>query len=232
MTRHTCVGAEALEDLLRATPDDPRRREAAACPRCAALLAQYAVFLESRSQPGANLVDARLRIRSFVEREIVAGMRADGVTAEPNHGQATRRSWAGRWALVWATAAVVVAIGVVSLLRTQRTPGGDVFRGGPEPGAPAHGVALESLPSTRVASGGWILRWHPMASSSRYEVELLDIALETTGTVPAGPDTMLILDPAKLDRFSKGGEVAYWRVVAVGDGGEIAASSPRVLDER
>ena len=231
MTRHECFGPEDLDALLEAHQGDPRRTEAEACPRCAANLALYARFLSPKTHAGANLDDARRRLRTFVEREFGGGP-ADEPHQVSGPKQRPVRPWAWwpRQLLgpVWAAAAIVVAIGAVALFRSQMGDGRDVLRGGPAPREGASGV-IESFPAVALPSGSWQLRWRAAPNAVRYEVELLTVALEGSRRLPVGVDTTLALDRETLLDAGPAGEPLYWRVVAIGAGGEIAASPPRTL---
>lgn len=231
MTRHECFGPEDLDALLEAPPGDPRRTEAEACPRCATNLASYARFLSPKTHPGADLDDARRRLRTFVEREIEGGQAGEpNQVSDPKRRPVRLRAWWPRQLAgpVWAAAAIVVAIGAVALFRSQMGGGRDVLRGGPAPREGASGV-IESFPAAALPSGSWQLRWRTAPNAVRYEVELLTVALESLRRLPVGVDTTLALDRETLLDAGPAGEALYWRVVAIGAGGEIAASPPRTL---
>jgi hypothetical protein len=123
---------------------------------------------------------------------------------------------------------IVVTIGAAALFRSQMGGGPDVLRGDPAVRGGGSG-AIESFPAAPLPSGSWELRWRATPNAVRYEVELLTVALERSGRLPAGQDTTLVLDPKALHNIGPAGEAHYWRVIGIGSGGEIAASPPRTL---
>ena len=64
---HPCPNVDDLPILLDLEVDDPARKDAESCPRCAAILDAHEAFIRAEPQPGSNPEEA-MRKLSFALR--------------------------------------------------------------------------------------------------------------------------------------------------------------------
>lgn len=231
MSGHRCFTGDELLAILDAPPGDPRRREAEACPRCAAECIAHARFLEGGpAAEGADLADARRRLGAFVAREIIG--EPGGAVAD----RAARARRPGRWwqavpRPAWALAVVIggLAITLVRLQPWREDP--IVLRGATKPGEEAAAL-IKVLPATALRDGGVLLRWQPVAGAEGYEVSLLTAGLEPVLSRRTARDTTLQLDPASLRAAAGAEQVLYWTVAVERGGRAVGHSAPQPLPLR
>jgi len=199
---HRCLDLESLAALAALPADDPRRLEAAACPRCDSLMAAATAFLAGdETIPEAELADAERRL-------------AAAVPSFTRRAPDARRSRLQRLgAVVAAVAAVVVAV-LVLVPSGPPTPSGTVRGGGHVSGLPELGPVTVSAVSPESATHR--LDWPAVAAADSYAVVLFAADLDTIATVgvPSGPP-VAVDDPA----------AAFARVRALAGGTPVAESA-------
>ena len=218
---HRCCDDNQLAALGALPPDDPRRREAAACPRCGSLLAALDAFLAGDdSLPGDDVRRADAQLTEFVTGRLApaARGRAGGASARIAPWQ--------RWGLGagLAAAAVLVFMLVTDLPLEPRGPSGAVRGGGTNPA-----VIVEVTVTARDGEQGDLgLNWAPVAGAEQYEVVVFSAALDTL--VVLGPlDEPAVVVPGGL--LSPDDDV-FCRVRALAAGVAIAASGLQALAAR
>lgn len=214
---HSCPEPAALVALLELPEGDERRREAAACPRCDALLRSLAAFMAGDDAiPAAERLAAERRLSSVVAG--LAGVRPAVVAAARSRPRG-RPSVAGRrWG--W-TAGLAAAAALVVLLAGPQPPGDGApngrLRGGSQP-VPAPLV----LQFATDAGDSLTVSWSPAAGAETYGLELYTAEL----------DTLAILDGLRGTTARVAGDLlpsvgvgALCRVRAYAGGREVAASA-------
>jgi hypothetical protein len=221
---HACIDVEALGAVVELAADDPVRREAEACPRCAARLQTYREFLSEAEVEGARKTDARVRLDAFRAARIEAPVLRSAGEAPSRFGSWWRRlgeSRALRPALV-AAAAVLVA-GAVWWQPWQSTA--PVLRGGGQDA----GFAIESV---RLAGGALEVAWSAFVGADAYEVRLF--AMDLTDVARFGPvaETHLSIPVDDILSRAPGEHSLLCSVAALSAGDEVAVSAPESVDLR
>lgn len=216
---HKCPDPGALVALLDLPADDERRRAAAACPRCDALLRSLDAFLAGdEAVPAAERAAAERHLAGVIE-----GLaRADRAQARAPSGRGAARrrpadrAWRWGWAAGLAAAAGLAFVLVGTELPGERNPSGRLRGGQPEP-APAIAPAF-----TPDAGGGLLASWAPVPGAETYRLELFAADLDTLAVRDglAVPSAVLAADLVEGD-----GAAALCRVRAYGGGRELVASA-------
>lgn len=213
---HRCPEPTELAALLDLPEGDERRREAAACPRCDALLRSLAAFMAGDDTiPAAERLAAGQRLSS-----VVAGLAGAGAAAAaPARGRRRgRTSVAGRrWG--W-TAGLAAAAALVVLLGGPEPPGDGAPNGRLRGGSPP--VPAPLVLEFAAAGDSLTVAWSPAAGAETYGLELYTADL----------DTLAILDGLRTttvrvagDLLPPGDAAALCRVRAYAGGREVAASA-------
>lgn len=207
-----CIPIEQLGALKQLREDDPRRRHAAACPRCSSLLFAYEEFVRANERPDARVPEAEADLARFISTHIEAAPQ-ERVSGTPRRGR-------GRWfdfsfmKLAAVSAAVILA--VVFVRWQPWEPKTIVYRG-------EQSLQFSGLAATRAADGNVDLRWNAVANADAYRVTILGADLaEITRLDPA---------PALAARLVPGANATYWQVTALQEGAEILTSEPQRLPQ-
>ncbi len=196
------------KELAELSPDDPRRAHVDGCPRCQSIMKSFAAFMDPANVPEeADLTDARARLSGALEREIGSGAGA-------------ARPGAGFWnpfrvRMIAAVAAVMVVAVGLSLFRAGpdgMAPGEPVLRG---VGAPAAAFRVDTI---HMENGGYQLRWLGVAEATGYRVVVYGEDLEEIMGLDVGLETTF--------KFEQPDGAAFFRVIALRDGDELAKSDP------
>ncbi len=220
---HKCPDPGALVALLDLPADDDRRRAAAACPRCDALLRSLSAFLAGdETVPAAERTAAEARLAGVVADLARAG--ATALRAQPvrvaDSSRAARRS-SGRprtwgWAAGLAAAAGLAIVLVGTELPGERAPSGRLRGGRAAPSAAITPVF------TADAERGLLASWEAVAGAETYRLELFAADLDTLSVQDGlpGPSAALGTGPGDGE-----GGAALCRVRAFAGGRELAASA-------
>jgi hypothetical protein len=207
-----CVRVEHMADIDQSPLDDPRRRHLETCPRCRAQYAAYRDFMTLRpADPGSDPERARAELEAALEREMGTPSKVAGTIAP-------RRAmrWAG-WAA--AAAAILAVSGVIWVRQTSIRPAdAPILRG------PATRTTLVLASPSRVGDAVE-LSWTSEPAATAYEVVLYDDAMREVLRVPTGAATVLRLTRPMLGERAAAGTDLAWRVVAMGETGELGRSS-------
>jgi hypothetical protein len=225
-----CIAPEELHDLLALPDDDPRRRHAASCPRCGALLAEYRLYLAAEAPPGLDLDRLELRLGERMASTI--GRPAGERESFPARPIAPVGGFLGRllhpamrpaWALGAASLMLVGILVVPRLLERS-----DVVLRGRAESVDAPTVLEAALGPERLA-----LRWRAVAAADGYRVrfespgELREMARQAVGR-----DTTLELARAGMPFPLVPGDTVVVRVEALAGGDVIAVSPARAIVTR
>jgi hypothetical protein len=208
-----CIPVAELGTLEQLREDDPKRRHAAACPRCSSLLFAYEEFNRAHERPNANVNDAEARLERFI---------AEHVEATPQERiSGTPRPSRGRWFdfSLFKMSAAVAAVLIVAVVLVRFQPWESkpiVYRG--EPSAQFTGLA-----ASRAADGNIDVHWNAVKDADAYRVTILGEDLAE----------IMQMDPtSKLSaRFTAGTSAYYWQVTALQEGAEILTSDPQRVPE-
>jgi len=226
---HRCLEPMELAALLALPTDDPRRREAAACPRCDSLLLEMTAFLEGdEGPPDAGRAHAERRLAAVLAGAMAArsepstGAAMSAVRAPTAHRSRRGRGWG--WGLGLAASAAVVTFLVAREPLAPAGPSG-VLRGG----APAASVAavLNVTVTAGDREGQWRLSWPAVAGADRYLVELFSADLDTLAVYGPLPEPEVAVEAALLWNDGDGRQVpagVLCRVRALGAAGQVAVS--------
>lgn len=226
---HRCIEPLELAALLALPPDDPRRLEAADCPRCESLLRELAAFLDGDAAlPEAEQIRAERHLAGVLAEALAARTgRLAGAAARAGHSRPVRRSRRGQgWS--WGLGLAAAAAGVVFLVgRGPVAPTGPsgVLRGGAATAPATGGLTVTVTAGAR--DGQLLLAWPAVAGADRYLVELFSAALDTLAVYGPLSEPALTVDAPWLRRDAVGpGAPAgvLCRVRALGGDGELAAS--------
>jgi len=226
-----CLQPEEIAAALAAESDDPRRRHLAECAWCQALQASYELFGNTDDLPAdADLTSAEKQLDSFLQREIAG--RTDPATAPgqvvPLPVQPVRRNRRSL-AAIWAVAAVLVV--VVGLFLQRDRDGSDPRRINLRSEVISEQITLQLAVPEVQADGDILLAWTALAAASSYELLLLDGEQQEVERLVAGSDTTLLLAAGMLSLLEDRPSPWFVRVIALGDGDELARSLPRLLPE-
>jgi hypothetical protein len=202
-----CIPVEEIGALARLPGTDPRRRHAAACPRCSALLFAYEEFMRADEIAGADTSDADARLSEFVTERIeqAPAVRAAGSP------RADRTKWFSFSLLRTAAVAAMVVVGVVALARWQPWTRDEIV--------PRGDVATEiaGMSASTMSDGTVELRWNAVSGADNYRVVLLAEDLSELKRMESTEPAVRV-----------GTDVSpwYWQVVALREGGELVVSDP------
>lgn len=218
---HRCCDGNELAALGALPPDDPRRREAAACPRCGSLLAALDTFLAGDDGlPADEVQRAGARLSEFVTGQLAPAAR------KRSGGTAGRLAPWQRWGAgaALAAAAVLVLTLVVDVPLGPNGPSGTVRGGGAIP-AVIDGVSIAERSGART---GFDLRWPRVDGAEQYEIIVFSAALDTLAVL--GPFDQPAAEVP--DGLLAAGDGAFCRVRALAEGAAIAASGLQALTAR
>jgi hypothetical protein len=227
---HRCVEPMELAALLALPTDDPRRLEAAGCPRCDSLLRELAAFLDGDAAlPELEKIRAERHLAGVLAGAMaVPTGRAAGAVSSVSGRRSLGRSRRGRgwgWGpgLAAATAAGVLFI----LVREPLAPTGPsgVLRGGSRTASEA-GELTVTVTAGR-SDGTVLLTWPAVAGADRYLVELFSAELDTLALYGPLSEPALEVDAARLRHDGAGPGAAagvLCRVRALGRDGGLAVS--------
>lgn len=222
---HPCPNMDDLPILLDLEVDDPTRKDAESCPRCAAILEAHSAFILAESQPGSN-PDEAMRKLSFVLRQALTPTAP--IPAEIQGAAAAKPSFNPlRWLLqprvAMAAAAVAVVIGAVAVFNGNR---------GTVPiersVKPSGAITIEY--ATIAEDGSLVVRWTALSRAHEYQVAIYDASLETIAALQPVTGTELIISPDFLPPLSAG--LIYVRVRVLRDEDVVDISPPRAVELR
>lgn len=226
---HRCCEPGELAALVALPADDPRRLEAAGCPRCDSLLRAMDTFLEGdRSIPADEMTRAQLAMAATVAAQAarVADRRGHRQVRRAAGSRGDRRAlprWG--WGLGLAAAvALVVVLGAPGVLRPTGPSG--VLRGGAGP------RVLDLAVSWAPADGAGQVRlaWPEVPGAVRYDVELYSAALDTLGAYTTAGGPSVLVDAADFGPNGPAGVLC--RIRAVGTAGPVGSSRLAPLPAR
>ena len=206
-----CIPIEEMGVVATLPVDDPRRKHAAACPRCSTLLFAYDAFVRADDVADADPHAAELRLEQFIAANVVAASEAARVSGGPRPERGRHVGFFA-WRNVLVAAAVV--IGAVALLRWQPWVEPEtVYRG-------EASAQFSGLVAVAGNDGTIELRWDPVSGADSYRVAILAQDLTEITRVGA-TEAVLRFDPRALNP-----EPWFWQVTALLEGGEILTSDP------
>ncbi len=223
--KEKCIDIERIAEVLELPDDDPRRRHLDECPRCSALLLSFQAFLEAEEIPGSDPVDAGERLSSFIQSKIAKTLSDTSMsgTAPERPGFLAEIVQSLFRRPVWVMASlVIVAAGMMLWKPWVEDP--LVLRGtiSAETGTPLDLAAPQTL-----EDGSTQLSWVPLDGADSYEVRLYDESLSEIARFGPVTETTFILDHSMLPDSTPA--AMLWRIVALEEGDEIAASQPAPL---
>jgi len=175
---HRCLEPNELVALLELPAADERRRAAAACPRCDALLRSALAFLAGDDTiPAAERAAAESRLAAATAtltgaRTTVRRTRRRPAPARPALGA---RQWGWTAGLAAAAALVVLLTGI--------EPPGDVAPSGRLRGGSQPATAPLALVFTPAAGDSLTVTWLPVAGAKGYRLELYTADLDTLAII-------------------------------------------------
>jgi len=222
---HPCPNQDDLPILLDLEVDDPTRKDAESCPRCAAILEAHEAFILAQPQPGSN-PDEATRTLSFALREALTPTAPMPVAVEGDKVAAPSFDWR-RWLqqprFAMAAAAVAVVITTTVLFNSGRdnVPIERSVK-------PSGTVSIEAAALTE--SGSLAVRWTAHPRANEYQVAIYDANLETIAALDPVSGTEFEITPDYLPPLSAG--LIYVRVRVLRDGDVIDISPPRAVELR
>jgi hypothetical protein len=225
-----CIAPEELHELVVLPDDDPRRRHAASCPRCGALLEEYRLYLAAEPPPELDLDRLERRLGERVAAEIGSpAVEKESPSARPIApaggflGRLFHPAMRPAWAL---GAASVILVGI--LIVPDMLERADVVLRGDDESVDVPMVLDATIGPERLA-----LRWRTVAAADGYRVrfespgELQEIARQAVGR-----DTVLELARAGMPFRLAPGDTVVVRVEALAGGDVIAVSPARAIVTR
>ncbi|MFC1572860.1 hypothetical protein ACFL6M_04595 [Candidatus Eisenbacteria bacterium] len=228
-----CYSAEELAGIAGLPEDHPRRAHLADCACCRAQLILFRKFMDPALPAGAQEERAEEELTAAVRRKVWGEAESDSGRAEQDtltlarEGRHLRAAFALRLLRpVLAIAAVVMAVlAVQQVWPPQRErPDNVILRGG------SRETILVADP-VRLPNGQIRLTWNALESNVVYRVVFYDVTQKEILRIDAAGDTVAILDPSEIPASEERAGL-LWRVVAMRDGDELAASSTRTLSLR
>ena len=227
-----CFDAESIGDVAHLAEEDPRRRHVRECERCYALLLSYTDFLaaQPREEERAAVDEANQRLQRFLQEKVVQettiGVGARRESSDSRTGRGILSFLLGPRSLALA-ALILLAWGLSSWP-------GRVREGTPALRGSSVRSSFECRDAVFLDSGRLQLRWTALRGAGAYEVRLLASDLTEVERLPAGPDTLLILDVREIRQIAGSRELSdrtfYWRVIAFEHGDEIGSTPPASFD--
>jgi hypothetical protein len=210
-----CLENNELEEVLALPAEHPRRRHLEDCPRCRALLASYAEFLDPAEQSGSRPGDARREIREALDSRILGPDRS----VEPS-GNFFERLSAALWRPALALAAVVVIfLGVQNLFFDG--PGELRYRGEAYSGDFV-------FPVETLEDGSLEFRWQSVDGADEYRLVILGADLLEKETLSAGADTFLVIPAERAETLRQAGPL-FWELNAFRSFDRLKGSQARSL---
>lgn len=235
---HRCAEPMELAALYGLPDDDPRRREAAACPRCDSLLRAMAAFSAGNPDlPADECLAAETRLAGALAAALAEAPRPVARDADVRQGPAASRRTDGRDRLrrswTWGLGLAAAAAGVMLVVsREPMAPAGPsgVLRGG----APAEHVepVLPVTASTGPGPDRISLSWPAVDGAESYRLELFNSELDTLAVFEALTSPEVTVDASLLTGPGKAGADAadiLCRVRVQRAGGQAAAAPLTVL---
>ena len=222
---HPCPNIDDLPILLDLEVDDPTRKDAESCPRCAAILEAHEAFIRAEPQPGSNPDEATRKL-SFALREAltpatpIPAMGEERPVAAPSFNP-LRWLLQPRFAMAAAAVAVVIASTVLFKSGRDAVP---IERSVKPSGA----ISIEV--ATFTDGGSLLLRWTAHPRAIEYQVAIYDASLETIAALDPVTGTELEITPDYLPPLSAG--LIYVRVRVLRDDDVIDISPPRAVELR
>jgi hypothetical protein len=227
---HRCVEPMELAALLALPTDDPRRLEAAGCPRCDSLLRELAAFLDGDAAlPDVEKIHAERHLAGVLAGAMAVPTKRSAGAVSSVAGRRSlgrsrpRQGWGWGLGLAAATAAGVMFL----LAREPLAPTGPsgVLRGGSRV---VSGAGELTVTATAGRSDGHVLlTWPAVAGADRYLVELFSTELDTLAVYGPLSEPALVVDAVRLRAAGAGPGAAatvLCRVRALGRDGELAVS--------
>lgn len=227
---HRCAEPMELAALLALPAGDPRRLEAAGCPRCDSLLRELAAFLDGDAAlPDAEKIHAERHLAGVLAGAMaVATKRSTGaassVAGRRSLGRSRPRQGWG-WGLGLATATVAGVLFFVAREPLVPTGPSGVLRGGSRAASRSGELTVTVTAGER--DGQALLAWPAVAGADRYLVELFSTELDTLAVYGPMSEPALVVDAVRLrDNGAGPGAAAsvLCRVRALGRDGELAVS--------
>ena len=223
---HPCPNTDDLPILLELEVDDPTRKDAESCPRCAAILEAHEAFIRAEPQPGSN-PDEAMRKLSFALREALTPTAPMPAASEDADEGFTPSFNPLRWLMRPRFAMATAAVAVVLAATVWFSSGRDVV---PIERSvkPSGTVNIESAALDE--GGSLIVRWTAHPRANEYQVAIYDASLETIAALEPISGTELEITPDYLPPLSAG--LIYVRVRVLRDGDVIDISPPRAVELR
>src|SRR5688572_33246965 len=102
-----CIPIEEMGVVATLPVDDPRRKHAAACPRCSTLMFAYDAFVRADDVAEADPHAAELRLEQFIAANVVAASEPARVSGGPRPERGRHVGFFS-WRIVLVVAAVVI----------------------------------------------------------------------------------------------------------------------------
>jgi hypothetical protein len=223
MSGTRCYEADELDEIRALPANHPRRRHAAGCPRCGALMGSYDLYLAAPDAAGARPAEAERALGAALERAMGAAAARSGHAAGPR--REARHGWIERlmepaFRPAWAFAGLALVLGAVLL--AQRLPGPDrepAFRG---PGETVSAVPV--IERATLGPAGVSLRWTATAGADAYEVRLYGEDLAELARFDPIPGLNLEIAADQLPALAPGAGLIA-RVVALSGGDTVGTSA-------
>jgi hypothetical protein len=221
---HPCPNMDDLPILLDLEVDDPTRKDAESCPRCAAILEAHSAFILAEPQPGSN-PDEAMRKLSFVLRETLtpAAPMPEMEDDEVETPSFNPLRWLLQPRIAMAAAAVAVVIAAVAVFNGDR--GAVPIERSVKPSG---AITIES--AAIAEDGSLVVRWTALSRAHEYQVAIYDASLETIAALEPVTGTELIISPDFLPPLSAG--LIYVRVRVLRDEDVVDISPPRAVELR
>jgi hypothetical protein len=215
-----CLPIEELLALHEPSARDPHWSHVRSCPRCRNLLAVYRAFVAEDGGESPGEREAVPRLQAFLERQV----RGEVPAVETGIRPFLRRRL-GLRVLIPAAGAAAILVAVVLFVRDELSSpfGTPTLR--EESGSPAAAGVVGLAP--RVLDGGGIeLRWKRNPAAETYRVRILDVGMREVRSLPAGPDTLVVVAPSQVAGLTP---PVFWQVEALVQGDRIGDSVPAAL---
>jgi hypothetical protein len=224
---HRCVEHSELAAISRLPEDDPRRREADECPRCAARLAQYVEFMDGFVPPEGDMEGADARLAEFMDD--VFDRQLSGAGSAPETPERTGFfDWLGRLLLprpALAGAAVLLVVVVAVTVWKPWSTDPPVLRNDVPAGQET--AAVVTLPPSTADDGSLVLSWEPLEGADGYRIRIRSQELAELAVFGPIPGTSFTLDSGLLPPDAP--DTVWWEVIATSGGDEIARSNPAAV---
>ena len=227
-----CLGDEELGELESLPAGDPGMRHLEQCPRCRARLRSYREFMADAEPPAtAREREARRELSAALDREILGVTASQDSVAEPSPVMPAWRPF--QWLLgaprhpLLRPALAIASVALVAFGVTQiasQLGGGHptgIVRGGTGNGVSATMIVARVM----LADGRPVLSWTRLDSAEDYQVLLFGAGLTEIGSINAGAESLLVLEPSRLPAATPRESALVCRIVARRGGDEIGHSN-------